>query len=85
MHRIYDTHLADELSERTIEVNFAATQNAVLHIAKGCNLMAAKDHLIMESKVLPTKLRNKMISKQYLTSCCRKPIIYVAILNTQVN
>ena len=48
-----------------------AAQNAALRVATGCTAMSATTHLNQESKILPVKEHNSMLTEQYLLSMHR--------------
>lgn len=45
------------------------TQNAALRTATGSHLMAHHDHLHTETKLIPVKTHNTLLSRQYLLRC----------------
>ncbi|XP_073831776.1 uncharacterized protein [Musca autumnalis] len=47
-------------------------QNAALRTATGCHLMSAVDHLHEETKILPVRRHNRMLTMQYLLGCYRQ-------------
>lgn len=49
--------------------NLQVSQNAALRTITGCHLMASIDHLHQETKILPVKPHNELLSRQYLLSC----------------
>ena len=46
-------------------------QNAALRCVTGCTLMSDPDHLHQETKVLPVRRHNDLLSKQFLLACHR--------------
>lgn len=52
--------------------NLQASQNAALRIATGCHLMSHPDHLQAETKVLPIRTHNELLTKQFVTACHKR-------------
>ncbi|XP_059219026.1 uncharacterized protein LOC106085920 [Stomoxys calcitrans] len=52
--------------------NIQICQNAALRTATGCLLSSHVDHLDQETKILPVRRHNYMLSKQYLLGCYRR-------------
>ncbi|KAI5755231.1 hypothetical protein M8J77_015233 [Diaphorina citri] len=49
--------------------NLQICQNAALRVATGSHKMAHADHLHNETKILPVKIHNELLSQQYLLAC----------------
>lgn len=49
--------------------NIQVQQNTSLRITTGCHKMSSQDHLHEETKILPVKAHNTMLSRQYLITC----------------
>ncbi|KAL1447255.1 hypothetical protein WDU94_002708, partial [Cyamophila willieti] len=45
------------------------TQNTALRVATGCHMMTNIDHLHQETKIIPVKPHNDLLSRQYLLGC----------------